>query len=168
MENRVLIFLRSEIQHWSKTLVIGLGNRDRADDGIGLELANRLKERFPGRVLSEEDRSVEGIVLENLDRADIQTFVFVDATSFGQEPGELKWFSMEDASRFVPALSTHKVPMSLLMETISNHEKDAYLLGIQPQSLEFMGPMSSAIKKILEELEKGMILLLNENKAYFK
>ena len=160
MENHILSFLKSKIQQRSKTLVIGLGNRDRADDGVGLELANRLRNRFPYIVFSEEDRSVEGIVLENVDRVDVQTFIFIDATDFGHQPGESQWFSAEDASCFVPALSTHKVPISLLMETIVNYKKDAFLLGIQPGSLEFMGPMSPAILDSIDKLEKGMAHLL--------
>ena len=143
-------------------IIIGMGNRDRADDGVGLELAKRLKKKYPNRVFSEEDKSVEGIVFEQIERKDMETILFIDATDFGGNPGDVKCFKAEDAQRFVPAISTHKVPITLLMEVVQQHGRKPLLLGIQPESLDFLGSMSPSMMKTLHDLEETFIRFFNE------
>lgn len=134
--------------------LIGMGNPDRADDGFGIELARRLKVHFPDQVFSEQEKSVEGIVLDLLGCERFDVFLLIDATDFGGEPGEVQFFSVEDAKRFVPAFSTHKVPITLLMEMVRQHGKKSFLLGLQPESLEFFGEMSPIVIDVLNDLEK--------------
>jgi len=142
-------------------VIVGLGNLDRADDGLGIILAERLKDRYPGHVFSEKEKSVEGMVLELLERKDIRVFLFVDAMDFGGEPGEVRLFSAEDAERFVPSFSTHKVPIALLMGMIQERGKRPFLLGVQPGSLEFLGKMSLFVQNVLDRLEKDLTVLLS-------
>ena len=143
-------------------ILVGMGNRDRADDGVGLELAERLKKRYPNHVFSEEDKSVEGIVFEQMERQDIDTILFIDATDFGGNPGDVQCFRSEDAQRFVPSFSTHKVPITLLMEVVEQHGKKPLLLGIQPESLDFLASMSPSMEEILRRLEEEFIRFFNE------
>ena len=143
-------------------ILVGMGNRDRADDGVGLELAKRLKKKYPNCVFSEEDKSVESIVFEQIERKDVETILFIDATDFGGNPGDVQCFKTEDAQRFVPAISTHKVPMTLLMDVIEQHGKRPLLLGIQPESLDFLGPMSPSMVAIIRRLEEAFIRFFNE------
>jgi len=145
--------------------VIGLGNPDRADDGAGIVIASKLKEKYPQSVFLETDRSVEGIVLELLERNSIKTFLFLDASDFGGKPGEIKLFSHEDAKRFIPAVSTHKVPITFLIEIILKQGRKAFLLGIQPGSLEFMGKISPAVEKTVSILENLLIKFIKSSSA---
>lgn len=137
-------------------VVIGLGNPDRADDGFGIILSEKLQRKYPERVFSERQRSVEGIVIDLLENKAIDTFVFVDATDFGGEPGEAKLFTPKDAERFMPAFSTHKVPISLLMDLIVQHGKKPVLLGVQPGSVELLGEMSQGVLQTMKALEKEL------------
>ena len=132
--------------------VVGLGNRDRADDGFGLQIVSLLKGRFPHRVYSEEERSIEGVVLNLAEREEIQSILFLDAASFSGEPGEIRLFSEEEVRHFVPALTTHKVPMTILVDWIIRAGKMPLLLGIQPECLSFMARMSSKVEKICQVL----------------
>ena len=145
--------LKDAIRRQSLALV-GMGNRDRADDGFGLDLARRLKDRWPGLVFSEEDRSVEGIVFDLITREDIEVVLFIDAAHFGGEPGDLKLFDILDAEKFVPSFSTHKVPISLLMGLVHQKGKTPYLLGIQPKDTALFAPMSNVITSTLDEIVK--------------
>lgn len=148
----ILPFFKS-VANPDTLVLIGMGNPDRADDGFGIELARRLKVHFPGQVFSEQEKSVEGIVLDLVGRERFEIFLFIDATDFGGEPGEVHLFSAEDAERFVPAFSTHKVPITLLMEMVRQHGKKSFLLGLQPESLEFLGEMSETVSDMLDHLE---------------
>jgi hydrogenase maturation protease len=132
--------------------VIGLGNPDRADDGFGIILTAQLKDCFPDRVFSEQERSIEGIVFDLLDRDGIAIILFVDVCDFGGEPGEMALFDFKSVERIIPAISTHKVPISFLMGIIRQRKKIPFLLGVQPLSLEFMGEMSNPLKNNLRIL----------------
>ncbi|MEJ2627528.1 MAG: hypothetical protein P8078_03080, partial [bacterium] len=61
--------------------LVGLGNTDRADDGFGLKLAERLKPGFPTRFFSESDKAVEGIVYDFLE-SHFDLIIFADAVHF--------------------------------------------------------------------------------------
>jgi hydrogenase maturation protease len=69
-------------------LVIGVGNVYRSDDGVGIIVACRLKERKPARVTIVEE-SGEGTAL--LGRwKDAQGVVLVDAVHSGTTPGTIR------------------------------------------------------------------------------
>jgi hydrogenase maturation protease len=142
----------------NSTAVIGLGNPDRADDAVGILLAAKCKTVFPDRVFLETETSVEGAVLRILDDRSIGLVWFVDAVGFGGAAGEIRKFEVQDADQFVPAISTHKVPMSLLMNLLAQHGKTAFLLGIQPGILDFMGKMSDSVSKVISDAERYLIL----------
>ena len=141
-------------------VIIGLGNPDRADDGIGIALAEKLRERFPGRSFSEQDRSVESIVIDCIENNRVGVILFIDATDFGGEPGEIRLFTLKETERFVPSFSTHKVPITLLMGLVNQKNKKSFLLGIQPQSIGFLGKMSPIIETRLHELDKILSKLM--------
>jgi len=134
--------------------IVGLGNPDRADDGAGIMLASRLRNRLKSPVFLETEKSVEGIVLDLAENATIKTILFIDAADFGGAPGAFKIFSDRETGRFVPALSTHKVPFPMMMEWIQQAGKRGYVLAIQPESLKWMGEMSDVVRKTVNQLSE--------------
>ncbi len=134
--------------------VIGLGNLDRADDGVGLALVSRFQVYLPERVFLETECSVETLVFSLLDREDIQTFLFIDAAHFGGKPGHVQFFRYENSKQFFPVVSTHQVPLFLLMNVIIDHGKLPFLLGIQPKSVQLFGSISSEVQETMSQLEK--------------
>ena len=149
--DEVVLPLKEAIRRGSLA-VVGMGNRDRADDGLGLDLAERLKDRRSGLVFSEEERGVEGIVFDLIERDDVDTVVFVDAANFGGQTGELRLFDVHDAERFIPSFSTHKVPITLLMGLVDQKGKTPYLLGVQPKDTTLFSPMTSIVASRLDDL----------------
>lgn len=146
--NDPIDFIRSLVRSES-TVLIGLGNPDRADDGAGIQIVSKWKARYPKRAFLDTERSVESAVLDNLENASFEAFLFVDAADFGGITGEFRLFHSGDAGRFHPALSTHKVPMDLLMQLIASKGKKAYLLGIQAGSVEFPGEISKEVRETI-------------------
>ncbi len=130
-------------------VVIGLGNPDRADDGVGIEVARQLRGLAPERIFSETE-GLEGIVLRILDRKDAEVGIFIDAVDFGGRPGEVRIFSDAD---FPPCTtSTHKVPLGLLSALLKKEEKASYLVGIQPGTLDFDSEISDEVHRSLGEI----------------
>ena len=134
--------------------IIGLGNPDRADDGAGIEIVTKLKTRFSERVFLETEQGVEGLVFNCLENRFIKSILFIDAVDFKELPGQVRLFTIHDAAKFIPAVSTHKVPLTILMELIGKHNKNPFLIGIQPKSIELLGEMSSEITEAVQALEE--------------
>ena len=143
-------------------VLVGLGNPDRADDGFGIELVGRLKKSFSDIIFSELEKAVEGIVYDFLE-SQFDVLIFADAVHFKGIPGELKIFKSKDIDRFVSPISTHKVPMSLLMGLIQEGKKSSYLLGVQPGSIEFRGDMTPEVGSSIDFLEGYFKKFFQEN-----
>lgn len=132
-------------------VVIGLGNPDRADDGVGIEVVRKLKELAPDRIFLEQE-GLEGVVLGILNREDVETVLFIDAVDFGGRAGEIQIFSQ---ATFHPCrISTHKVSLELLSALLRKEGKAIYLLGIQPSALDFDSKISDEVKRSLDKVVK--------------
>jgi hydrogenase maturation protease len=135
-----------------RTVVIGIGNPDRADDGAGIEIVSHWKARLKERAFFDTETSVETVLFDALEKPDVDVFLFVDAANFGGRPGEARLFGREDAGHFRPAISTHKVPLDLLMQVIASKGRQAYLLGIQPGCVELFGGMTGEVAEAVKIL----------------
>jgi hydrogenase maturation protease len=72
-----------------RTLLIGIGNRDRGDDAAGLEVVRRVRRRLPpGVVVLEREGRASDLMEAWLGAEDV---VLVDAAS-GAEPGTVRRF----------------------------------------------------------------------------
>jgi hydrogenase 3 maturation protease len=139
-----------------RTLVIGLGNPDRADDGAGIEIVSHWKARLKERAFFDTETSAETAVFDGLEDPDAEVFLFVDTADFGGKAGEIRLFEGEETPRFEPAISTHKVPIGLLTEMIRSKGRRAVLLGIQPGSLELFGRMTEEAAEAVKTLKSLM------------
>ena len=132
--------------------LIGMGNRDRGDDGAGVTVADAFKDRAP-YIFSESDRSAESFVFGLKDIRKIRTVLFIDAAHFDGKPGELKVFSSDSVKRIVPAVSTHQVSLPPLMQILIQHRKDVFLIGIQPETTALMSKMSPSVKQTVRQIQ---------------
>ncbi|HUW43137.1 MAG TPA: hydrogenase maturation protease [Thermoplasmata archaeon] len=132
-----------------KTAFVGLGNRDRGDDAAGLRFIDDLRHLNPYYFFSEE-QGLESIILEIIKNEDVENVVFVDACSLDGGPGEIALVQLDSIGE---TISTHKIPLSMLMALIQTEGKKAYLIGIQPESLEFETDISETVEKALERIE---------------
>lgn len=142
--------------------VIGMGNRDRADDGAGILIADTLKKMWPKTVFSESDRPVESHVLKLLENSRIQTVLLIDTADFQGRPGEARLFEAHDACRIVASVSTHQAPVSLLIETLSQHDRRIFLLGLQPASTALMQAVSPEMREAVQTMISLLGRLLSE------
>lgn len=70
-----------------ETLIIGLGNPLRGDDGIGLEVVRRLRRRLRSNPSVRLVESAGADLIELLAREGCGRVVVIDAASLGREPG---------------------------------------------------------------------------------
>jgi hydrogenase 3 maturation protease len=78
--------------------------------------------------------------------------VILDAADFGGAPGELAIIS-PDQIRGNPSMSTHNLPLNVLTDYLVAHLKcEVVILGIQPASSRFGGPVAKAVAAGAREL----------------
>jgi len=128
-------------------LFVGVGNEQRSDDRIGLELASELKKKGMTNVQVESDIQLDGSREES-------PIIFMDAMNFGEKAGKITLVPVEYvltnaalSHRFIPFLSGQ----------IQNKQiKNSYVLGIQPQStdigLSISPQVTEAMNKIIDFL----------------
>ncbi len=87
----------------SKTLVIGVGNIFRGDDGVGLVVARRVREAAPPGVTVLEQSGEGAALMEAWQGADF--VILVDAVLSGAEPGTIHYF--EAHQQTIPARFFH-------------------------------------------------------------
>ena len=139
-----------------RTAFIGLGNRDRGDDAVGLRFIDELKHLNPGYFFSEEE-GLESIILRIIKDEGVDNVIFVDSCDFGSKPGEVSFFKSDDIGE---SISAHKVPLSMLMALIQKEGKNSHLVAIQPKSLDLMANLSNEVERSLDILEKQLNDLL--------
>jgi coenzyme F420 hydrogenase subunit delta len=155
--------LRSQLQSWRgrRLWVLGAGNPDCGDDGFGPVLARQLSHRF-GRAQAQADEPAPE-ALRALDvgvaperwvgvavQGGCQELVFADAVDFGGAPGSLLLAGSEDLRSSRIGTSTHRVPLAVLAQYAEGLGARAWVLGVQPASLERGSGLSPAVARTLE------------------
>jgi len=96
------------------TLILGIGNPILTDDGVGIKIARKIKERNPE--LEVIETSEAGIALLDL-IADYDKLVIIDSIKTGQEkPGKAYKLRLEDLKPAVDSASSHGVDIATAFE----------------------------------------------------
>ena len=130
-----------------RALVIGLGNPDRGDDAVGVQVARRVAaERLDVHVLELDDPS------EALDAwAAADTVVVADAVSSGGDPGCIH--VVDAVARTLPAGSwaaggTHALGLAAVVElgrALGRLPRRLVLVGVEAGRFDHGTPMSDAV-----------------------
>ncbi|MEO0086809.1 MAG: hydrogenase maturation protease [candidate division WOR-3 bacterium] len=141
-------------------LVVGIGNRDRGDDGIGSLIAERLiKEGFEN--VLDCERTPENYLAKIIEKKP-EKIIFIDACDFGGKIGEIKVFQKEEWQNFKKfSLSTHTLPIPLLLSLIEKLiNSEIYLLGIQVKETNFSQSLSKELNNLFEEIVEKIKIIL--------
>src|SRR5512146_785196 len=129
---------------------MGLGNIDYGDDGAGVRLAEELLYAgVPGVVVAETapERSL-GFINGSFDH-----LVFIDSVEFGAEPGSVVLLNAKQMDSRFPQVSTHKIALGTLAQLAeSRRNTKAWLLGIQPGSLQLGRQLTPVVQATLDAL----------------
>jgi hydrogenase maturation protease len=99
----------------AKTLVLGVGNPILSDDGIGLKIAQRLKEERPELEVIETSEAAVA-VLDLMAMADCEKLILIDSIKTGGKLGELYRFEVADLKPAQDFSSTHGVDIATVLE----------------------------------------------------
>jgi len=153
-----------------KEVIIGVGNVLKGDDGIGVYVAEKLKEY----IKKVEQRSKEdkiggrigmvvaincGTTPENytsiIRKSSPDRLILVDAADLGLSPGSYRIIPSEKLG--VMCISTHNMPLSLFKSYVDQFCQDIVLVGIQPERMDFNVTLSSAVRRGGDQIVKLII-----------
>lgn len=127
-----------------KILFVGIGNLLKKDDGAGVYISLGITRKANREVLTVE------VSLENyigkINSIDPDILVLIDCVEMGSAPGTCKIMSVrkiEDST-----FNTHNISLRRISEFFT---MPVYLLGIQPEKIDFGENMSYLVK---EEADK--------------
>ena len=136
-----------------KTVIVGIGNLLRGDDGLGPCLVERLKRKLDVPCINAEsclDRYVGKIAREHPD-----TVLFIDAVHLGRKPGAFEIMRADEV--LDTKTSTHDLTPRSAMDILKERtDSQLYLLGVQPANVQIGVGISSKIMKTVRYLDRAI------------
>jgi len=126
---------------------VGVGNPSRSDDALGIDLARKMKDKGINNVWVETESNLNEIPISNQKGHHV---IFLDAVDFQEAPGKITLLPLEFVFRNV-SLSHRIAPF---IQALMNNDqlKDAFILGIQPESVEEGEDISPAVREAMDEI----------------
>lgn len=158
----------------SRTLVIGFGNLDRADDGVAFHVINALRRHLGQVLLKEEDTGLEQlgsqadtIFLSQLvpelmeDMLDYQRAIFVDA-HVHETIDDLHCAALTSHEDPSLAFTHHLTPAMLLalLKTLYHRELIGYIVSIRGYDFDFHRHLSTKTEALITPAVANIIELL--------
>ncbi len=129
-----------------RTAFVGIGNTDRGDDGLGVRLAEALRDAGLDHVLIA-DTTPENYAAA-LARERYDTVILLDAVRSGGEPGSVILMEASGVRSAFPQVSTHRLSLGTLAGIFtSGNETKVWLLGICPASIKTGRGLSGAVRQ---------------------
>ena len=144
-----------------RVCMMGIGNVDHGDDGLGVNLAEAISARLTSSGAASlahhvinagttPERLIGSITEKNYDH-----LIFLDAVEFGGAPGSVLLLNAEETAARFPQISTHKLSIGLLARCIKTGAgTNVWLLGVQPGSLKRSQGLSPAVQRTMEMLDQ--------------
>lgn len=136
-----------------RTVLVGMGNPLRGDDGAGPALMRRMDGLCDCLCINAETTPENCLGLIAKQQPD--TVVFIDAVDMGLAPGQ--WRVFEDSEMAETSLHTHGISLGLLIAHLQSHtDARIVVLGIQPCSVAFGQGISVDVETAIEEIAEAV------------
>lgn len=143
-----------------KTLIFGIGNTLKKDDGIGIVLADKLrKESF--NQFDIESGNMEPLDLINRTSGYERVIILDAIKKKNREPGEIIHLKLEDLPSY-PMRTSHGMDLKTALQVGMKNEKvpeDIHILGITVKESDSFGDsitdeMKDRLPEIIKKLKK--------------
>lgn len=133
----------------SATVIVGIGNTLKGDDGAGPLVCKQLS----GKVCAEliDTGTVPENYIQTIIKKAPQNLLIIDAIDFGASAGTINIFKPEQLNSLV--LSTHTLSPRLFVDMVCREIKvDVYFVGIQPAQIQLGQPQSAQVSQAIQWL----------------
>lgn len=150
----------------SKTLILGVGNYLMGDEGLGVHLAQQLKQELEPGLADVIDGGTAGFQLMEY----IESYprvILIDATLDDKPAGTIQLIRPKFASDFPKAMSTHEIGLKDLVESLTLLDKlpDVYLFVVSVKNIQPLSiTLSPEVEQVLPELKKRILELCQNKK----
>jgi hydrogenase maturation protease len=148
------------------TLVIGLGNPLRGDDGVGVRVAEVLAKHVLPPGVEVVDGGTQGLGIVNLMEGR-RRVILVDAAEMGKSPGQFVRFTLNEIHLLGgdQYLSIHAAGLRdalLLAQALKILPGEVIIFGVQPANLEWDNALSPQVEASLPELIEAVLAELEK------
>ena len=153
--------LQMEGDSYPTTLVIGLGNPLRGDDGVGVRVIQVLATQALPPDVQLADGGTQGLGIINLMEGQ-QRVIVIDAADVGRAPGEFVRFALDEARLLGDGqhLSVHAAGLRdalLLAQALNVLPDEVVIFGVQPASLEWDDELSQEVEATVPNLVAAVL-----------
>lgn len=142
-----------------KLVILGVGNKDNGDDGVGLYITEILQETdLPEQVTIFYCERVPEHFLGKIANLAPNRVIVLDAADMKEIPGAIAIFPKEMIAQGFH-FSTHTLSLTMLEEFLKPivPEIIIFYVGIQPKQTRFMTDLSDECKEAAEEFAELLI-----------
>lgn len=153
----------------NKILILGIGNYLMGDEGIGVQIANRLLEddSLPDEVDVLDGGTGGFHLLEYFEQ--YPNVILIDATLDGNAPGTIRLIKPKFAKDFPQAMSTHDIGLKDMVSALQLMGKmpiiDLFVVSIetiQQQGIELTPTIENVTPIIIDKVKALMLEILEE------
>jgi hydrogenase 3 maturation protease len=119
-----------------------IGNRDGGDDGIGPYIADTLERESRNDIVLDCGTTPENYTVV-VKRKKPKILILIDAAEMKLPTGAIRIIPKEKLGTM--HISTHGIPLSVLITYLEGKAKRIIVIGIQPKRM--IGTLSSTVKK---------------------
>ncbi len=136
----------------SATVIVGIGNILKGDDGAGPLVCQQLKEAKVRTDLIDVGTVPENYIQKIINKCP-QSLLVIDAIDFEAAPGTIRLFRPEQLSSHI--ISTHSLSPRLFVDMVcQNVSIDVYFIGIQPAQIMLGQPVSPQVNVAIQQLSE--------------
>jgi len=138
-----------------KILFAGIGNLLKSDDGAGVYISRKI--RNSGSITSiSVEVSIENYI-GKINGLAPDILILIDCVEMNSPPGTCNLLPVEKVSDMT--FNTHNISLSRLRDFF---EMPVYILGIQPEKVDFGEKISYIVKKVADKI----IRLINKQEVH--
>ncbi len=156
---------REAIKHFlvgaKKLAILALGNKLRADDGAAILLAEELMNKIDADIFIAET-APESYALRLIDGRYTHVIIIDAAISDKYPPGAI--FIVDKNSLSETTITTHSIPISLIIEILESNGISVLIVGIRPKTTMLSGEISKPVRDAINKLRDIFMKLLRKNK----
>lgn len=149
-----------------KYLLMCIGNREGGDDSVGPYIADILKKEYLNEIKVIDAGTIPENYTGKVKQYKPENLVIIDAIDMNLKPAEIRIVPKEKIG--VMHISTHGIPLSVLINYLEKFVKNIFLVGIQPEKMS--GQISKSVlesaNKIIENIRKKELKNINTDTFY--
>ncbi|MHC4457312.1 MAG: hydrogenase 3 maturation endopeptidase HyCI [Planctomycetota bacterium] len=139
----------------TRTVIVGIGNTLRGDDGAGSLVCQKLQQAQISAELIDAGTVPENYIQPIISKSP-QNLIIIDAIDFAAPPGKINILKPEELNSL--AFSTHTLSPRLFVDMVCQSiDVNVFFIGIQPAQIKLGQSVSTQVNKAIQQLTTILI-----------